>query len=691
MSTDHYGKESRYYMTTFSWGNNEFGQLGDGTNIDSNVPVTVSGSVNFIAITGGIFHSLSILSDGLVRAWGANYSGQLGDGTLNDSNIPETVMALMNAIEVAAGVFHSLALLSDSTVRAWGDNFSGQLGDGTFNSSTVPVSVIGLTDAIAISAGLNHSLALLNDGTVRAWGGNFFGQLGNGTDTTSNVPVTVIGLSNVIAIAAGGGHSLALLDEGTVRSWGENSNGELGDGSTTDRSIPVQVVGTGGSGFLNNVIAIAAGEFHNLALLNDGTVLTWGNNEYGQLGDGTNTSSNVPVQVLGTGGSGFLNNVVAIAAGGFHSLALLNDGTVVGWGNNESGQLGDGNNTDSDFPVPVSGLTNSITIAGGGDHSLDIQQLPVPPLPVITCTADIFQLNDPGQCGAIVNYPPPMVSDQCPEGFTVSCHPSSGSFFPVGTMTVTCTVTDPCGGSASCLFDVTVIPNPCLVGGTPRVACFLTDENGNQLDPLAEGSILCREIPQMGGRKNVTMSLPNGQTKRLQKVKVLKKGFVVVEVSGGNITMKTLPIPFQAVETFFLCAHAGTSVHCEITDFECEATIICDANQNFQQLDLFISMCQSVQTEAEIIVEIEGKLCEPRKEISTSCPFPDIPPQCSEVFPPATSSFAKSISYLEKPVPLMKGRQQEKICIRTSKVYDWVIRPIDITLRLDINQVNFIC
>lgn len=664
-------------MTNFAWGNNEFGQLGDGTNTDSNVPVPVSGLNNSIAITGGIFHSLSVLSEGSVRAWGANYSGQLGDGTLIDSNLPETVSALANAIKVAAGVFHSLSLLSDNTVKSWGDNFSGQLGDGTFNNSIVPVSVTGLTNAIDITAGLNHSLALLNDGTVRAWGGNFFGQLGNNTDTTSNVPVTVIGLSNVTAIAAGGGHSLALLSNGTVRAWGDNSNGELGEGTYINRNIPVQVKGTDGAGFLDNVIAIAAGEFHSLALLNDGTVRAWGNNESGQLGDETNITSNVPVQVKGTGGAGFLNHVIAIAAGGFHSLALLIEGTVLAWGNNESGQLGDGINIGSNIPVPVSGLTNSITIAGGGDHSLEIQLSPVPPIPTITCSSNIIQLNDEGQCGAIVNYPPPLVSDQCPDGFIVSCTPPSGSFFPMGTTTVTCTVTDFCGELATCSFNVTVIPSICLVGGTARIECFLSDSNGNRLDPLAEGSILCSEIPQIGGRKDVLVSLPNGKTVTLQKVKVLKKGFIVVEVSERNITMLTSPIPFHVVETLFLCAPAGTSLHFEITDFECEASMICDVNQNFQQLDLLISMCQSIHAEAEIKLEIEGILCEPRKEISTSCPSIRIPSQCSEVFPNIASFFPESI---ERTVPSLQGRQPEKICIRTSKVYDWVTRPVDITL-----------
>jgi hypothetical protein len=648
------GKESGYYMTTFSWGNNEFGQLGDGTNIDSNVPVTVSGSINFIAITGGIFHSLSVLSDGLVRAWGANYSGQLGDGTLNDSNILETVMSLMNAIEVAAGVFHSLALLSDSTVRAWGDNFSGQLGDGTFNNSTVPVSVIGLTDAIAITAGLNHSLALLNDGTVRSWGGNFFGQLGNGTDTTSNVPVTVLGLSNVVAISAGGGHSLALLADETVRAWGENSNGELGDGTTIDRSTPVQVKGTGGAGFLNKVTAIAAGEFHSLALLNDGRVLAWGSNEYGQLGDGTNTDSNVPVQVKGTGGSGAINNVAAVAAGGFHSLALLKNGTVLAWGNNESGQLGDGSNTDSTLPVTVSELKNSSIIAGGGDHSLDIQLPTPPPTPSIICPADIIQLNDPGQSGAIVNFPLPSVSDQCPDGSTVFCTPASGSFFPMGTTTVTCTVTNQCGGFATCSFNVSVKEF--------IVECFISDSKGNPLDPLDEGSISCSEI---GDRKDVLVSPANRKTMTLQEVNIMKSGFIVVEVISRKRTKKTLPIPFHAIETLLLCAPVGTSVHCKITDFVCEARIIRDTNQNFQQLDIFITICQSVHSEAEVKLEVKGKFCVPRKEMTTS--------------------FSESITHL------VVGAVPSVHCIRTSKVYDWVTFPANIKLRLSGDQVNFIC
>jgi alpha-tubulin suppressor-like RCC1 family protein len=677
-------------MSTNAWGNNQFGQLGDGTFINSNVPVPVIKLTGPIAIAGGIFHSLGVLSGGSVSAWGANFSGQLGNGTNAGSNIPETVNGLVNANQVAAGAFHSLALLSDGTIKSWGDNFTGQLGNGAFNDSSVPVSVSGLSDAIAIAAGLNHSLTLLKDGTVRAWGGNFFGQLGNGTDITSNLPVPVIGLINAIAIAGGGGQSLALLKDGTVRAWGNNQFGQLGDGSSTNSMIPVLVKGTGGIGVLGDVIAIATGELHSLALLKDGTVRAWGANFSGQLGDGTNTNSKFPVLVKGTGGVGFLGNVTAIATEGFHSLALLKDGTVRAWGNNFSGQLGDGTNINSDIPITVNGLTNTFIIAGGGDHSLSLQ--PIIPPPTITCSANIIQFNDPGQCGAIVNYPPPLVSDQCPEGFTFSCTPPSGSFFPVGTTTVTCTVTNFCGGAAACSFNVSVIANPCLVGGTVSIDCFLSDSQGNRLDPLAEGSVLCREIEQIGGRQNVTVTLPNRRMVILQKVKILKQGFVVVQVSGMNITMTTAPIPFQVEETFLLCAPTGTHLQCEITDFECEVRMTCDANQNFQQLDLFISMCQSVQMEADIKLEVEGILCVPRMEISTFCSPRRIPSQCPEVFSSAASLLTESTPHLiGELAPFIQRRQPERVCIRTIKVYDWVTRSVDIILSLGSDQVNFIC
>ncbi|MFE4706814.1 HYR domain-containing protein [Peribacillus simplex] len=505
-------KERRIIVTIksiLSWGNNSFGQLGNGTNTSSNVPVPVSGLTNVVAIAAGVIHSLALLSDGTVWAWGGNTDGQLGNGTNTSSNVPVQVIGtggsgvLTNVIAITAGGSHSLAILSDGTVRAWGANGTGQLGNGTNTSSNVPVQVSGLTNVVAIAAGSNHSLAILSDGTVRAWGGNSSGQLGNGTNTDSNVPVMVGGISNAINIAGGILHSLALLSDGTVRAWGRNMEGQLGNAINTDSNVPVQVVGTGGSGVLTNVVAISAEAqgFHSLALLSDEKVRAWGRNIEGQLGNGTNTNSNVPVQVS------VLTNVVSITSGGFHNLALLPNRIVWAWGGNGSGQLGNGTNTSSNVPVQVHGesnvgfLTSVFAISAGGEHSLAIQSTPT-----ISCPPNMTVSNDLGQCGAIVEYPPPTVSDECSLGFTFSCTPPSGSFFPVGSNTVTCTVIDPCGGSASCSFTVTVNDTE-----PPTITCpgNITVNN----DPCQSGAIVNFQPPTASdncGVASVTCSPSSG-------------------------------------------------------------------------------------------------------------------------------------------------------------------------------------
>jgi hypothetical protein len=270
-------------------------------------------------------------------------------------------------------------LKNDGTVWAWGYNYDGELGNGTWNSSNVPVQVSGLTSVTAIAGGGGHSLALKNDGTVWAWGYNYGGELGNGTWNSSNVPVQVSSLTGITAIAAGdGGHSLALKNDGTVWAWGDNEYGELGNGTNTNSNVPVQVSG------LTGITAIAGGVVHSIAVKNDGTVWAWGNNGNGQLGNGTNTNSNLPVQVSG------LTGVTSIAGGLYHSLALKNDGTVWAWGNNGNGQLGNGTFSNSNLPVQVSGLTGVTAIAGGNYHSLALKN---------DGTAWAWGNNDNGQLG----------------------------------------------------------------------------------------------------------------------------------------------------------------------------------------------------------------------------------------------------------------------------------------------------
>jgi alpha-tubulin suppressor-like RCC1 family protein len=304
-------------------------------------------------------------------AWGGNSSGELGDGKTEASNLPVAVCAvgetapcsqgLSGVTAIAAGADHSFALLSTGTVVAWGTG----LGNGTTETSDVPVAVCAVGETApcanhlggvtAIAGGEIHSLALLSSGTVVAWGGNSEGQLGNGNTTNSTVPVEVKGLSGVVAVSAGGEHSLALLSNGTVMAWGSNGFGQLGDGGEAKSDVPVAVCAAGEKApcakKLEGVRAVSAGRFHALALLSNGTVMAWGNNGVGQLGDGSHTGpescGTPPVQPCAKSPvkvSG-LSSVGAIAAGGQHSMALLASGSVLAWGDNELGQLGVGSRT----------------------------------------------------------------------------------------------------------------------------------------------------------------------------------------------------------------------------------------------------------------------------------------------------------------------------------------------------------
>jgi alpha-tubulin suppressor-like RCC1 family protein len=330
--------------TVYAVGSNGYGQLGDGTALDSGSPVRVSGLVDVTAVAAGDGHSVALTDDGTVWTWGANGKGQLGNGTTTDSPAPVEVSALMDVVAVAAGSDHTIALKGDGRVWAWGHNWKGQLGDGTTTDSLIPVEVSTLVDVVAIAAGSNHSIALKDDGTVWAWGDNDDGQLGDGTTIDRPTPVAVSAFVDVVAIAAGSNHSIALKDNGTVWAWGENKNGRLGDGTTKNRLTPIQV------SELFDVIAIAAGQSHTIALRADGTVWAWGNNGDGRLGNGESGSSErTPVQVSGLG------NIVAIAAGGSSTFALKDDGSVWAWGNNDDRQLGDCTTTGRTTPVQVTG------------------------------------------------------------------------------------------------------------------------------------------------------------------------------------------------------------------------------------------------------------------------------------------------------------------------------------------------
>ncbi len=487
--------------TVSAWGGNFVGDLGNGTNTNSNTPVEVSGLSGVTAIAGGEEHSLALKGDGTVWAWGDNGTGELGANTFGSSfsNTPLQVLGpggvgdLAGVTAIAGGDLWSLALKSDGTVWAWGWNVYGQLGNGTNTTSNTPVQVSGLSGVTAIAAG-NHGLALKSDGTVWAWGDNSFGELGNGTNTTSNTPVQVLGLSGVTAIAAGVRHSLALKSDGTIWAWGANSSGQLGNGTNTNSNTPLQVSG------LSGVTAIAGANANNTyALKSDGTVWAWGDNFFGELGNGTFTPSNTPAQVVGTGAVGYLSGVTVIASGSFLGLALKSDGTVWAWGLNESGQLGNGTNTNSNTPVQVLGtggvgyLSGVTAIAGGGFFSLALEgATSAPPLAIVPPPA-VTVATDVGRCDAQVNLGTATTAGGTPP-ITLAATPAGP--YSVGKTTVTWTATDATGSTASATQTVAVF-DPARFSITAPAAITLEAGPGGtvSVDPSRLSATLTANCP----------------------------------------------------------------------------------------------------------------------------------------------------------------------------------------------------
>jgi alpha-tubulin suppressor-like RCC1 family protein len=401
-----------------------------------------------VMIEGGLYHSIALKGDGTVWAWGANSYGQLGNGGGAQQTTPVQVKAsggafLSSITAVAAGDRFSLALKPDLTVLAWGYNSNGQLGDGTFGNKNMAVNVSGLTDIRAIAAGWSHALALKADGTVWAWGRNDNGQIGDGTTTSQKTPVQVklsggAFLSGVTAVAAGGNHSVALKADGTVWAWGANAQGEIGDTTSgPSRLYPTQAQSSDGMP-LTTVTAVAAGGFHSVALKEDGTVWAWGRNVEGQLGDNSTGQKNTAVQVSLPGGAPLIG-VTAITAGDEHTVALKTDGTVWAWGSNVKGQIGDNtqvNRTAAKEVTALGGGTSAVT--GGDDFTIALKT---------DGTVRAWGLNDYGQIGNGTSgnnqLTPVQVSG-------LNLLPVACSFLPVcNTSTGICSIC-PCTSASNC-------------------------------------------------------------------------------------------------------------------------------------------------------------------------------------------------------------------------------------------------
>ncbi|GAA0983647.1 hypothetical protein GCM10009555_055840 [Acrocarpospora macrocephala] len=412
------------------WGQNQFGEVGDGgaTAPQASTPVAVDGAGHgFTKVSAGNGHSVAIGTFGTVWTWGNNNVGQLGDGTTQRRLSPVRVQGLIGVVDVAAGEDFTLAVTSNGAVWAWGNNYAGQLGDGTTQRRFSPVQATALSGVTQVSAGMDFGLALRADGTVWGWGENSIGQLGLGTWTDQPFPAQLPTLTGVDKVDAGYYHALARRTDGTVWGWGYNWDGQVGDGTQISRPLPVLV-------FSGNALDLSAGGLHSLAIRSDGRLFAWGDNTHGQLGIGTTEGKLRPAKVRDLG-----LNVRVVSAGYLHSLALLADGTAWASGDNEFGQLGTGSPAGTLIPVQVPGLAAVSGISAGFRHSLAVREVPKPAYTVeivsklprlepggsLTAQVVTTALNGSAQqidLTAVVSEPPPSIAalPQSGVGATVS-------------------------------------------------------------------------------------------------------------------------------------------------------------------------------------------------------------------------------------------------------------------------------
>jgi alpha-tubulin suppressor-like RCC1 family protein len=346
-------------------GLNYWAQLGDGTTIDRNTPGLVRGLESGTTdISVGRWHTCAI-QNGAAKCWGSSYYGELGDGTaISERTTPYSVPALASGVkQIGAGAGNSCALLDSGSIKCWGAGSSGQLGDGGTANSPTPVTVSGITNAISIAVGGNWACALTSAGGVKCWGKG--GTLGNGSSADSSTPVDVTGLTSgvgQIAASSGGGHTCALTTTGAAKCWGANASGQLGNGTAVASTTPVSVSSAAGG-----ATSISVGSTSSCLINSAGSTRCWGDNYYGQLGNGTTTPRTTPGTITG------LSRGRQVSVG--RNFACTTDvyGGVQCWGRQDAGELGNGVTSEEPALAPVA-MTGFASNAGATKVSAGYDQ-----------------------------------------------------------------------------------------------------------------------------------------------------------------------------------------------------------------------------------------------------------------------------------------------------------------------------
>ena len=293
--------------------------------------------------------------------WGQNTDGQLGTGTVQNASSRQPVVTLQSPSAIGLGLSHSCACDSVGQAFCWGRNADGQLGLGNTAATSRPTAVPGLRDCTGMAGGAQHTCGLHQGGTLSCWGGNAKGQLGQGAASATPVtmPRLVAGLGDVVEVGAGDRFTCVRRGDATIWCWGDNASGQLGDGTMKDHALPAQV-----PGLPADIVELAVSRLFVCARRATGQLWCWGDNTYGQLGNGTKTTSNTPVEVAGVA------DAVQIAAGGTQHVCIIRrSGVASCWGGNMFGQFGTGGTASSLVPVNVTDISGVVSLSAGSTHT----------------------------------------------------------------------------------------------------------------------------------------------------------------------------------------------------------------------------------------------------------------------------------------------------------------------------------